>query len=283
MSLPKSKLFSTRNFDPVDLDDVNVDNIVLTPEDEQNPELLAELAALNINNENEDEKKSLEISLPERITGLKSEILKLKRDGKIDEAKRKLQELIELEGKTVPKTLISSSPVKTSNNTINNNKATPKTINEKTTSTSPTDTQVYREMFAKLQKQSLLCQSIIEFYTVSNRKSDTNLFLKRKQALDLDLQKLRMMLKNKQPAPAHKTVNVTYEYMLTNQDVPEGEIKVQIGKLKIILPRKFKLKETEEYKIRLNYELSGLNEQEMNLISEPFTTQGLINSNITIN
>ena len=88
------------------------------------------------------------------------------------------------------------------------------------------------------------------------------------------------MLKNKLPAPQFKTVNVTYEYMLSNPEVAEGQLQVSLGELKVILPRKFKLKDTEEYKMRINYELFGLNEREINLTSEPFSTNGLKNSKV---
>ena len=86
------------------------------------------------------------------------------------------------------------------------------------------------------------------------------------------------MLKSKQPVPQSKIVNVTYEYVLSNADIGEGQLQVSVGQLKVTLPRKFKLKEREEYKMKLNYELFGLSEKEMTIISEPFTTSGLSNS-----
>ena len=255
--------------------DFNVENMVLTPEDENNPELLAELTALTIDTKSkEPEIKSVAITV-DPIKELKRKILELKRRGDLEGAKAKLKELTELENIG-----IAAVPVSPLTVTVTSSASV-----AVLTSNAPTglkaqsaDTQIYRDLFAKLQKQSLTCQTISEFYTTVNRKSDANLFIKRKQALDLETQKLRLMLKNKQPAPLFKTVNVTYEYMLSNPEVPEGQLQVTFGQLKVILPRKFKLKDSEEYKLKINYELFGLKEKEINLTSEPFTTNGLSNS-----
>lgn len=273
-----------------DVSDFNVENMVLTPEDENNPELLAELASLTedksaaTSKEADDNNKQI-LREEDVVLGLKREILKLKREGNIEEAKVKLKELNELEGKKI-------EPKDNLNNELKDNDCLismpvnlepvqPSSIQD-SKPTSPklqsSDAQVYRDLFSKLQKQSALCQTISEFYLNSNRKSDANLFIKRKQALDLEVQKLRLMLKSKQPAPPAKTVNVTYEYVLSNPEIPEGQLQVTFGGLKVTLPRKFKLKPDEEYKLRIYYELSGLSEKEMTLTSEPFTTQGLSKS-----
>lgn len=282
---------------PEDLGDYNVENMVLTPEDENNPELLAELSALAIA---ECPQKQPKESV---VAELKKEILALKRSGDIEGAKVKLKELSELEkGESKPienssvlqsepniteNVLLVQSEPKSNEPNITNKpveiKSTPTEIAKTTVAPSSTDTQVYRDLFTKLQKQSATCQTISEFYAAANRKSDANLFIKRKQALDLETQKLRLMLKNKQPAPQSKTVNVTYEYMLSNPEVPEGQLQVAFGQLKVVLPRKFKLKDTEEYKLKVSYELFGLSEQEINQTSEPFTTQGLTNSKYSTN
>lgn len=260
------------------LSDFNVENMVLTPEDENNPELLAELSALIIDTKpKESEIKTLVTSL-DPIKELKREILELKRQGDLEGAKAKLKELTELEKigiAVVPKSpppnvAIAIASTASTSIVTSNVLATPKTQSS--------DTQIYRDLFAKLQKQSATCQTISEFYTAANRKSDANLFIKRKQALELETQKLRLMLKNKQAAPQSKTVNVTYEYMLSNPEVPEGQLQVTFGQLKVILPRKFKLNDSEEYKLKINYELFGLKEKEINLTSESFTTNGLSKS-----
>lgn len=289
-SMPRVPNFAMIRAGPEDLGDYNVENMVLTPEDETNPELLAELSALVIAPASEPKE--------DKIAELKKEILTLKRGGDIEGAKAKLKELSELEKgekgpvsetkvietKQVPEPklivpMALESPVQ-----YNLTEAETNSVRNQKNSAVPasTDTQVYRDLFAKLQKQSATCQTVSEFYTAANRKSDANLFIKRKQALDLETQKLRLMLKNKQPPPQSKTVNVTYEYMLSNPEIPEGQLQVAFGQLKVVLPRKFKLKDTEEYKLKISYELFGLSEQEINQTSEPFTTQGLTNSKLII-
>ena len=263
-------------------DDMGI-SATLTPEDENNPELLAELGSI----------LSGEVEKPDPVAELKKEILKLKREGKIEEAKAKLMKLNQLQN---PKDKINcfGPDQKTTNDAV----GIPTLIAQCPTAeysvvsqsesipTSPkvavSDTQVYRELFSKLQKQSAVCQTISDFYSSVNRRPDATLFIKRKQATDLELQKLRLMLKNKQAAPQFKTVNVTYEYVLSNPDIPESQLQVSIGQLKVLLPRKFKLKEDQEYKMKVSYEISGLSEQETSLTSEPFTTSGLINSKATI-
>lgn len=262
---------------PEDLGDYNVENMVLTPEDENNLELLAELSALTVETKVKEQESEIKVADP--VKDLKREILELKRKGDIEGAKGKLKELTELEKKKSVATPLNTSqilatPAATSLN-VASAASVPVTPNPKACSA---DTQVYRDLFSKLQKQSASCQIISEFYTTANRKSDANLFIKRKQALDLETQKLRLMLKNKQPAPQYKTVNVTYEYVLSNPEVPEGQLQVTFGQLQVILPRKFKLKDSEEYKLKINYELFGLKDKEINLTSESFTTNGLINS-----
>ena len=273
--------FSMIRTGPEDLGDFNVENMVLTPEDENNPELLAELSALTIEVKPKEESETYVDSVKE----LKKEILELKRRGDLEGAKAKLKELNEIE-KDKGDYMESERVTKTANTVITADYKSD-TVTVSSVPTSPKivskDAQVYRDLFAKLQKQSATCQTVSEFYAAANRKSDANLFIKRKQALDLETQKLRLMLKNKQPVPPSKNVNVTYEYVLSNPEVPEGQLQVSFGLLKVILPRKFKLKDTEEYKLNVSYELFGLTEQEFNLISEPFTTQGLTNSKHRVN
>ena len=280
------------------IDDLS--NVTLTPEDENNPELLAELDSIlstdsSVVKKPESTEIAESVSVNASVDHLKKEILRLKREGDIEGAKAKLLEL---------------ERIKTANKTVNNDyKADPKSVASSVTTnitaavspiavpsitvspttnhpTSPTNLTTspklasdgYRELFSKLQKQSALCQTISDFYTSANRKPDATLFIKRKQAIDLELQKLRLMLKSKQPAPQAKAVDVTYEYVLGNPDVPDGQLQVTIGLLKIILPRKFKLQSDEEYKMKITYEISGLTEAETTLMSEPFTTSGLSNS-----
>ena len=256
-----------------EVNDFNVENMVLTPEDENNPQLLGELSLLVRN----------EVTEEQIIANIKKEALRLKREGDIEGAKLKLRELSELEREKdlesrEPKIALSNEPkspvnvpsTQKTDDIITTSPSSPKLI-------SP-DVKLYRDLFAKLQKQSTTCQAISEFYAASNRKSDSNLFIKRKQATDLEIQKLMLMLKSKQPAPQSKIVNVTYEYVLNNSEVPEGQLQVTVGQLKVILPRKFKLKESEEYKMKILYELNGLTEKEMNFTSEPFTVAGLSKS-----
>lgn len=282
------------------IDDLS--NVTLTPEDENNPELLAELDSIlstdsSVVKKPESTEIAESVSVNDSLDHLKKEILRLKREGDIEGAKAKLLELerIKTANKTVnndykadPKSVASSvttnitaavSPIAVSSITVS-------PTNNLTTLSSPTNLTTspklasdgYRELFSKLQKQSALCQTISDFYTSANRKPDATLFIKRKQAIDLELQKLRLMLKSKQPAPQAKAVDVTYEYVLGNPDVPDGQLQVTIGLLKIILPRKFKLQSDEEYKMKITYEISGLTEAETTLMSEPFTTSGLSNS-----
>lgn len=245
-------------------------NVTLTPEDENDPELLAELTSIL----SSDSPRS-----PDRVAGLKKEILRMKREGDIEGAKAKLLELNKLEGKEKPEKGSESEKKPIAGESLVINSPTSQTNSQATSpKVSASDTQVYRDLFSKLQKQSALCQTISDFYTSANRRPDATLFIKRKQALDLELQKLRLMLKSHQAAPQSKIVDVTYEYVLSNPDVPEGQLQVSLGQLKIILPRKFKLKDSEEYKMKVTYELSGLSEHEMTLNSEPFSTSGLANS-----
>lgn len=265
------------NYSGVD-DDLDV-NVALTPEDENDPDLLAELSSI----------LSVSPSPQDRAAELKKEILRLKREGDIEGAKAKLLELnlLEESNKPVVPEPEKQKPVSESENkkpdTLQSAQSKP-TSQATSQVTSPkvsaSDTQVYRDLFSKLQKQSALCQTISDFYTSANRRPDATLFIKRKQALDLELQKLRLMLKSQQPAPLSKIVNVTYEYVLSNPDVPEGQLQLSIGQLKVVLPRKFKLKDSEEYKMKVTYELSGLSELEITLTSEPFTTSGLTNSKL---
>lgn len=263
---PSMPTLQTQSY-TVDDDDVNV---TLTPEDENDPELLAELSSILSD--------SPSVPEPDRAAELKKEILRLKREGDIDGAKTKLLELTQLEGKD--KVIKSEKkPVLAVITDTINTAVSPCTSTPSSPKVSASDTQVYRDLFSKLQKQSALCQIISDFYAAASRRPDATLFIKRKQALDLELQKLRLMLKSQQAAPSSKIVNVTYEYVLSNPDVPEGQLQVSLGQLKVILPRKFKLKDSEEYKLKVTYELTGLSEQEVTLTSEPFTTSGLMNSN----
>lgn len=249
--------------------------MVLTPEDEANPELLAELTALLPETTAVAESPKI-VSVDE----LKKEIVALKRQGDIEGAKAKLKELMQLEHENKPQVKPPSptAAVEQKSELLNIEQPRPKKSQSTSPSANPKDTQVYRDLFAKLQRQSASCQSIGEFYSSCNRKSDANLFYKRKQAFDLELQKLRLQLKSKQPAPIHRTVNVTFEHVSVNPEVPEGELQLSLGNLHVILPRKFKLKATEEYRLKLVFDLFGLTEAETTLLSGPFTTQGLSKS-----
>ena len=265
-------------------------NVTLTPEDENNPELLAELSSILSSGNPSPVAETVKF---DRVTDLKKEILRLKMEGDIEGAKAKLLELNQLEGSKSDNRPENKNLCTEGAEPVQKSSIDPKCVLEcapvsplipnSPSSSSPkvaaSDTQVYRDLFSKLQKQSGLCQTISEFYTSANRRPDATLFIKRKQALDLELQKLRLMLKSKQAAPQSKIVNVTYEYVLGNPDIAEGQLQVSIGQLKVILPRKFKLKDDEEYRMKVTYEISGLNEQEITQTSEPFTTSGLMNSN----
>lgn len=268
--------FSMIRTGPEDISDYNVENMVLTPEDENNPELLAELVALsepkNDLEVSKDTDNKMDSSLD--VSELKRDILRFKRDGDVEGAKVKLKELIELEN-----LMKNDSKIEASSTLEEISKPASKATSPKL---KPTDTQIYRDLFTKLQKQSATCQTVSEFYSSINKKSDSMLYVKRKQALDLEIQKLRLMLKSKQPAPQSRNVTVTYGYVLNNPEIAEGQLQVSLGPLKVILPRKFKLKDTEEYKMKINYEIFGIPESEVNLISEPFTTSGLSKSNLLI-
>ena len=292
-TIPTKIPLNSYNISP-SIDDLS--NVTLTPEDENNPELLAELDSILSTDANVVKKpESTEtVSVSGSVDHLKKEILRLKKEGDIEGAKAKLLELeriksrsgsgsktVSIDRKTDPKIVASSvtanitaavSPITVSPTTTHPSSPTNLTTSPKLASDG------YRDLFSKLQKQSALCQTISDFYTSANRKPDATLFIKRKQAIDLELQKLRLMLKSKQPAPQAKVVDVTYEYVLGNPDVPDGQLQVTIGLLKIILPRKFKLQSDEEYKMKITYEISGLSEAETTLTSEPFTTSGLSNS-----
>lgn len=285
-----------------------IDNVFLTPEDENNPELLAELSSIlsstpsnthsykpsntpsNTHSINSSVSSTPKNSTTDILTDLKKEILRLKREGDIEGAKMKLLQLKQLESLDNNKnhtnnssnsSNINSPKEKISSSSKDNVSISPKNkipLSPVTSSPKSSDVHVYRDLFAKLQKQTALCQTISDFYTSANRKNEGTLFVKRKQAIDLEIQKLRLMLKNKQPAPQYKTVNISYENVLINPDVPEGKLQVTIGHLQVVHPRKFKLKDNEEYTMKVTYEINGLTEQEMTLTSEPFTTSGLMNS-----
>ena len=162
----KAANFSIIRTGPVDLSDYNVENMVLTPEDENNPELLAELSALTIvetkpKQEPEETKVKDPVDPVDPVKELKREILELKRRGDIEGAKAKLKELTDLENSSTVKSVNSQfSAISTVNSVSVVSSTAPKPQSA--------DTQIYRDLFAKLQKQSALCQKMSDFYSSAN-------------------------------------------------------------------------------------------------------------------
>ena len=301
--LPEVKYFDHTSVDvSVDVED----DVILTPEDENNPDLLAELKSLHVVDKRKSISELSEQELVDAVAELKGKVLTLKRAGDLEGAKaalieynaheKQLNQVRSLKAalsatKTAPKQPESpatiASTVKTELPASSSKPQSPLTspkpasptspaVSETPSSPKPKDAAVYRDLFAKLQKQSAQCVAVADSYSQANRATDAKLFLKRKQAFDLDVLKLRAMLRDKQPPPAFRVVNVTYEMHLTNADIPEGQLQVTLGDLKITNSRKCKLKgDGEQYELRVFYDLPGLAESESTQTSAPFTTTGL--------
>lgn len=258
----------------------DIEEVTLTPEDENNPALLAELEALHI--KEEPKRKAIdemsEEELKELTAELKSQVLSLKRSGDIEGAKDVLLQYNAVEGrlKQIDALKGAVEAKKVAAEVISVSSPPPQVIQESLSSPKPKDAAIYRDLFAKLQKQSAQCVAIAESYSQANRPSDAKLFIRRKQAFDLDIQKMRLMLKEKKAPPASRVVDVIYENQLNNPDVPEGILQITLGDLKITNTRKCKLSaDGQQYQFKISYELPGLDEKEVTLTSQPFTTTGL--------
>lgn len=273
------------------------DEIILTPEDETNPELLAELESLHIGPKPNSISEMSEQELEQCVKELKAKALSCKRSGDLEGAKATLIELhahekqlhqlqslrIAIEstkasqrflGACAGDAIFKESFLSPNSSTL----SSPAELASPLPPSSPKlkDASVYRDLFARLQKQSAQCAAIAESYAQVNRHTDAKLFMKRKQAFDLDVLKLRSMLRDKQTPPDSQIVDVIYELQLCNSDVPEGCLQITLGDLKITNSRKCKLKaDGEQYEFRLFYDLPGLDETETTLYSAPFTTTGL--------
>lgn len=258
----------------------DIEEVILTPEDETNPALLAELEALHVREEPRSKPidEMSEGELRQQIVDLKSQVLTLKRSGHIEGAKAALLQYnaVEVRLKQIEALRSAVEAKKVTAEVISVSQPPPQVANESISSPKPKDASLYRDLFAKLQKQSAQCMAIAESYSQANRPTDAKLFVRRKQAFDLDIQKLRLMLKEKKAPPTSRVVDVIYENQLSNPDVPDGILQLLLGDLKITNARKCKLSaDGQQYQFKLSYELPGLDEKEATLTSQPFTTTGL--------
>ncbi len=293
ISSSQAKLPEIKYFDHTNLDiSADIGEVTLTTEDENNPELLAELESLHIVEKRKGISELSEQELVDAIAELKAKALAFKRAGDMEGAKTAVVEFNahekQLNQVRALKAALSASPrspkAEVIQQTISpkvkspapNLSKSPTTSEAPSSPAAPKHAAIYRDLFAKLQKQSAQCVAVAESYTQTKRTTDAKLFLKRKQAFDLDILKLRVMLREKQPPPLARVVDVTFELQLTNPEIPDGQLQMTLGDLKIINSRKCKLKaEGERYELRIIYELPGLAENEITQISAPFTTTGL--------
>lgn len=180
--------------------------------------------------------------------------------------------------KTSPKTAAGSShmaPLTAAGPSLKSSIPNSKSVPALKSPQQPRDATLYRTIIGRFQKQTTICGAACEYYAGVGRKTDAMLYAKRRQAFELDLQRLRALLKAKQDPPPTRLVNVVYDHSMTNSQTPEGELHVSLSGLKVMNARRCPLKMDGEYQVRLTYELPGLGEREAILLSPPFTPAGL--------
>lgn len=215
---PERELMMMKNI-PVDIGDYNVENMQLTPEDEMDPELLAELSSLSggqptgvqtslpdkpndslpVREEGEKPKnlplaplptESVEIS---EVEMLKELALEAKKAGEMEQAREYMSQIMKLQGK----------PPRPDSN---------------------------REVFNQLVQQSRECQEAAKIYLGRGDRTSAMDFTRKEKAFTVDANKLKSMKGQKMET---EVIPVELPVDSTNYDVKADELLIKISELQV--------------------------------------------------